>query len=305
MKTTSIKRTVNGVLLLDKPSGFSSNAALQQIKRSFSARKAGHTGSLDPLASGMLPICLGEASKFSQILLDADKKYLVTMRLGQKTTTGDAEGEIIASQPVPTLNAAEFTAILQEFTGEIQQVPPMYSALKMNGQPLYRLARQGIEVERKSRNITIYSLKLLDLSTDAVTLEVHCSKGTYIRTLVEDIGTFLGCGAHVIFLRRIAVATFTQEQMVSLEELTALATDYVRLDQYLLPVDAMLMAWPELVLSDSSALRLCHGQTVIVNSPNNTGLVRIKHENGQFLGVGEIVNAKLIPLRLINSHTNA
>ena len=205
----TIKRAVNGILLLDKPPTMSSNRALQTVKHLFAARKAGHTGSLDPLASGLLPVCFGEATKFCQYLLSADKTYLVTMRLGIRTDTGDTEGEVISERPVPEVTSAILEKIFDQFRGEIEQVPSMYSALKHQGQPLYKLARQGITVARESRRLTIFRLTVLNFTADSVQFELHCSKGTYVRTLVDDFGEVLGCGAHVTQLRRIGVGAFT------------------------------------------------------------------------------------------------
>ena len=203
-------RRVDGILLLDKPQGITSNEALQQVKRAYGAAKAGHTGSLDPLATGMLPICLGEATKFSQYMLDADKVYITTAKLGVRTDTGDAEGEVVSERPV-AVGQADIEQALEQFRGEITQLPSMFSAIKVDGQPLYKLAREGKEVDRPSREVSIYRLELLDVRGDEVDLEVHCSKGTYIRTLVEDLGEVLGCGAHVTMLRRLSVAGFAED----------------------------------------------------------------------------------------------
>lgn len=216
--TASAKRRVDGILLLDKPEGMTSNRALQRVKHLFAARKAGHTGSLDPLATGLLPLCFGEATKVSGFLLEADKRYRVTCRLGITTTTGDREGEPLQRRPVPVLDDAAITAVLQRFIGRIEQVPPMYSALKHKGERLYHLARQGIEVERAPRAVTIHDLVLLARGEEELELEVHCSKGTYVRTLCEDIGEALGCGAHVTALRRTALGPFVDVSMVTLEQ---------------------------------------------------------------------------------------
>ena len=214
------KRLISGILLLDKPKGISSNQALQIAKQLFAANKVGHTGSLDPLATGLLPLCFGEATKFSQFLLNADKTYWVSARLGVKTNTGDAEGEIIQSRPINTDALEKLEAILASFCGTISQIPPMFSALKHKGKPLYKLARQGIVIERSPRTVQIHRLQLLDrVNENTVNLEIKCSKGTYIRTLIEDIGEALGCGAYVQELRRLGVANYLAEQMVSLEQL--------------------------------------------------------------------------------------
>ncbi|MGL5762902.1 MAG: tRNA pseudouridine(55) synthase TruB, partial [Plesiomonas shigelloides] len=204
-------RDVHGILLLDKPQGITSNDALQKVKRLYNANKAGHTGALDPLATGMLPICLGEATKFSQYLLDSDKRYRVIAKLGQRTDTSDSDGEVIQERPVQ-VTAEQLDEALTHFRGDLQQIPSMYSALKYEGKPLYEYARQGIEVPRESRPITVYELTLIRFEGDEVELEVHCSKGTYIRTIVDDLGERLGCGAHVIYLRRLVVATYPMER---------------------------------------------------------------------------------------------
>jgi len=231
-----ISRPVDGILLLDKPLHLSSNQALQKVKHLFQAKKAGHTGSLDPLATGMLPLCFGKATKLAQGLLGVDKKYVVTAKLGEMTTTGDAEGDVIETKPVPAVTIEALQAVLMRFTGEIQQTPPMYSAVKMGGKPLYELARQGITVERQSRPVTIYVISLKELALPFVTLEVHCSKGTYIRTLVEDIGRALGCGAYVTALRRTVVGNFLEDSMLTLDQLRELFDQggFGALDQQLL-----------------------------------------------------------------------
>ncbi len=215
-------RDVNGILLLDKPSGITSNDALQQVKRLYFAKKAGHTGSLDPLASGVLPICMGEATKVSAFLLDADKRYQVRCQLGVRTATADAEGEVLETRPVGNYSEQQLEAVLDGFRGSIEQVPPMYSALKHEGQRLYKLARQGVEVEREARTVEIYQLTLTGRGPDWIDIAVHCSKGTYVRTLAEDIGDRLGCGAHVSALRRTAVGPYSETGLVTLEQLRAL-----------------------------------------------------------------------------------
>jgi tRNA pseudouridine55 synthase len=213
------RRPIDGVLLLDKPQGITSNQALMRVRHLYQADKAGHTGSLDPLATGLLPVCLGEASKFTQYLLEADKVYVTRIRLGVATTTGDAEGEVVAEAAVPALDAAAIEAVLQQFRGEIDQVPSMFSALKKDGRPLYELARKGIEVERPARRITVHRLTLLAVEGNEWTLEAHVSKGTYIRSLAEDIGKVLGCGAHVVMLRRLSLGPFERPAMVTLAQL--------------------------------------------------------------------------------------
>lgn len=299
-----IRRAVNGILLLDKPLTLSSNMALQITKRLFSAQKAGHTGSLDPLASGMLPICFGEATKFSQYLLSADKTYAVTMRLGIRTETGDAEGAVVASQPAPKLTETLLETHFAQFRGEIDQTPSMYSALKHQGQPLYKLARQGITVERESRRLTIYRLTLLKFTPDTVEFEVHCSKGTYVRTLVDDFGQSLGCGAHVIALRRLTVGTFSSEQMLSLDNLRAeqIATSSHHLDRYLLPVESALTHWPALTVPESTLFYLRQGSAVVVSSAPLSGWVRFLTKTGEFIGIGEVLpDGKVAPRRLIQN----
>jgi len=296
-------RKVNGILLLDKPLGITSNAALQEVKRLFQAAKAGHTGNLDPLASGMLPICLGEATKLSAYLLDADKVYTGTCKLGVRTSTADAEGEIIEEREVPTLTEAQVEAVLDRFRGNIEQIPPMHSALKQNGQPLYKLARQGIEVERKPRQVTIFELKLMRLEGDEIELYVHCSKGTYIRTLVEDIGAALGCGAHLSQLRRTKVGPFHEEGMVTLETLRDEAEEGAEnLDQFLLPLDHALGDYPEVKLTESSLFYVRQGQAVQVPQAPTEGWVRLFDSAGGFVGVGAVLDdGRIAPKRLINA----
>lgn len=296
-------RSVNGIILLDKPSQISSNMALQRVKRLFAARKAGHTGSLDPLASGMLPICLGEATKFSQFLLEADKRYNVTAKLGIKTTTGDAEGEVVQEKAVPTLSAEQLLQVLAKFRGEIQQVPSMYSALKHQGRPLYELARQGITVEREARTVTIHELKLLDQTADTFTLEIACSKGTYIRTLVEDIGELIACGAHVSNLRRLTAGAYAENEMITLPELERIAAeqDWQVLDAHLLPVDSALRAWPVVQISEAAAFYLMRGQPIISPAAPKEGMVRLLTPT-RFLGVGEILSdGRVAPRKLVAS----
>jgi len=295
-------RRVNGILLLDKPVGITSNAALQEVKRLFFAAKAGHTGNLDPLASGMLPICLGEATKLSAYLLDADKVYTGTCKLGVRTSSADAEGEIIETREVPELSEAQVLEVLARFSGEIEQIPPMHSAIKQNGQPLYKLARQGIEVERKPRQVTIHELKLLRLEGDEIEIYVHCSKGTYIRTLVEDIGEALGCGAHLSQLRRTQVGPFHEEGMVSLDALREEAEEGPEsLDRHLLPLDHALGDYPEVTLTESSLFYVRQGQAVQVPQAPTTGWVRLFDSAGGFVGVGAVLDdGRIAPKRLIN-----
>ena len=297
-----IRRPIDGIILLDKPLGMSSNHALQHVKRLYNAEKAGHTGSLDPLATGLLPICFGEATKYSQHLLDADKVYRTTMRLGQKTTTADAEGDIIQERPIPSLTAAEIETVLAQFRGELQQVPSMYSALKKDGKPLYELARQGIEVEREARTIQIYRLELLAVEPLYWQLEVACSKGTYIRNLVEDIGEALGCGAHVVELRRLASGPFQLQENLSLDDLRALAEQgFEALDALLLAPWAAMADKPKITLSENSAYYLLHGNPVHVHGlPDEE--VLIFDQDQRFLGLGQMNDDGLLaPKRLLKT----
>jgi len=282
----SVPRTVDGILLLDKPEGLSSNAALQQVKRLYQARKAGHTGSLDPLASGLLPICLGEATKVSGILLEAVKGYRFACRLGVTTSTGDAEGEILAERPADGVSMADIQVVLPRFRGEIQQVPPMYSALKIGGQRLYDLARRGVTVEREPRRVVIYELTVVAYQPPLLTLEVRCSKGTYVRSLAEDIGEALGCGAHVAMLRRTLAQPFGVDNALTLDALRNRADAGAALDVLLLSVDTALRQWPSLVVAAGPARRLCNGQSVPVQAA--AGQVRLYSDAEEFLGIGEV-----------------
>ncbi len=294
-------REINGILLLDKPIGLTSNFALQKVKRVFNARKAGHTGSLDPLASGLLPICLGEATKMSAYLLNADKKYRAICKLGITTNTADSEGEIIQQSAVPDLNRDLIETVLKKFTGEIDQIPPMYSALKKDGQPLYKLARQGIEIDRAARRIVIHSLKLTKIEDNSLYLDVFCSKGTYIRTLSEDIGKELGCGAHLAGLQRTETGPFNLEQACDFETLESSAVDGVeQLDALLLPMELALQHIPVVNLTENSAYYVKQGQAVLVSNAPTEGLVRLKNEQ-HFLGIGHILDdGRVAPKRLIN-----
>ncbi len=296
-------RPVDGVLLLDKPLGVSSNAALQTVKRLFRARKAGHTGSLDPLASGMLPICFGRATKISSFLLEADKTYRVGVRLGIRTETGDAEGAVLYRHDAPIdFSRQKIEQVLAGFRGEIEQVPPMYSAVKLNGRPLYELARQGIEVERKARRIQIHDIELRQQEADYLELDVCCSKGTYIRTLVEDIGDVLACGAYVVELRRLSVAGFTARPMLTMAELEAMAEEGQHvLDAQLLGLGEALAHWPDVCLGQQSAYFLRQGQAVQVPSAPTEGWVRLYDTGGErFLGVGHILDdGRVAPRRLL------
>ncbi|VAW76552.1 tRNA pseudouridine(55) synthase [hydrothermal vent metagenome] len=296
-------RDVNGILLLDKPIGITSNDALQQVKRLFFAKKAGHTGSLDPLASGVLPICLGEATKVSAFLLDADKRYEVRCQLGVKTETADAEGDIISTRPVENYSEAQIESVLEQFRGPIEQIPPMYSALKHEGQRLYKLARQGIEVERESRPVDIHELTLTGRGDDWLDIAVHCSKGTYVRTLVEDIGEQLGCGAHVSALRRLSVGPYDDEHLVTLEQLQAIKEeDKHATDDLLLPIETALTQWPDVRLSTDAAFYLRQGQAVLVPKSPTSGWVRLFEGDHTFLGMGEILDdGRVAPRRMMKS----
>ncbi len=301
-------RPVNGVLVLNKPAGVTSNQALQRAKRLLFAAKAGHTGSLDPLATGVLPLCFGEATKFSQFLLDADKRYESTFCLGVKTSTGDAEGEILAEQSAATLDREQVEAALATFMGDIMQMPPMYSALKQQGQPLYRLARQGVEVEREARPVTFYALTLLDFRPGEhaeVDVEVHCSKGTYIRSLAEDLGEKLGCGGHVTRLHRTAAGPYTEAASVTLEALEAERGEGLaeQLDHHLLPVDSPVASLAPLTLPETSSHYFRQGNPVMDAGVYRAGregdMVRVFCENGQFLGLGALEEGCVAPKRLI------
>ncbi|EGQ7736971.1 tRNA pseudouridine(55) synthase TruB [Vibrio parahaemolyticus] len=301
-------RPINGVILLDKPTGISSNDALQKVKRIYFAEKAGHTGALDPLATGMLPICLGEATKFSQFLLDSDKRYRVIAKLGERTNTSDSDGEVVETRPVDvTLEKLE--ASIEKFRGESDQVPSMFSALKYQGKPLYEYARKGIEVPRESRKITVYEIVLHRFEGDEVEMEVHCSKGTYIRTIVDDLGEMLGCGAHVTMLRRTAVAKYPYEKMVTLEQLNELLEQAHReeiaprelLDPLLMPMDTAVEDLPEVNLIPELADMVQHGQPVqVLGAPEQGSLRLTMGEERLFIGVGEMNDdGKIAPKRLV------
>ncbi|MET0101424.1 MAG: tRNA pseudouridine(55) synthase TruB [Sedimenticola sp.] len=294
-------RNVQGILLLDKPLGKTSNAALQRVKTLFFAKKAGHTGSLDPLADGLLPICFGAATKVSAFLLDAEKRYRVKVKLGETTATGDSEGDILETRSTDDIAEQTIADVLERFRGEIQQIPPMYSALKHKGERLYKLAREGVEVEREPRTVTIYELTLTRCDLPEFELEVRCSKGTYIRTLAEDIGEALGCGAHVSALRRTGVGPFDADGMVTIEQVERAAEEgNVSLDAMLLPIDTALAGWPEVHLSPDSSFYLRQGQPVIVPNAPTEGHVRLYDPNGEFIGMGEILDdGRVAPRRLL------
>ncbi len=295
-------RDVDGILLLDKPKGISSNQALQKIRYLFKANKAGHTGSLDPLATGMLPVCFGEATKFSAYLLDASKSYRATCQLGQTSTTGDAEGEITQPQPV-SFDQSEVNLVLETFVGQIEQIPPMHSAIKVNGQRLYKLARNGREVKREARTIEVHSLEQIEYNSDRLIIDVFCSKGTYIRTLVEDIGKSLGCGAYLGDLLRSGVHPFWNQRCYSLGELQELAdTSIDLLDACLLPVQAALSDFPEIKLDSFSADSLKQGRIIQPDSVMESGLLNLVTESGEFIGIGEVgVDGQISPKRLMNT----
>ena len=298
-------RPVNGILVLDKPIGESSNRSLQIAKRLYDAAKAGHTGSLDPLATGVLPLCFGEATKFSQYLLDADKGYESTFTLGRTTATADAEGETLVVSEASAVTEAQVEAAIGSLRGAIEQLPPMYSALKQNGQPLYKLARQGIEVERKLRPVVIkvFDLRAFRGGAEAeVDVVIECSKGTYVRTLAEDLGRALGCGAHVSALRRTRSGPFTLADSVTMATLAALKDNeqLAQMDQLLLPADAALGGLPLVTLSESGGFYLRQGQPVLVPNAPCSGMVRVALPDGEFLGVGEILDdGRVAPRRLI------
>jgi len=294
-----MNNNINGVLLLNKPLGMSSNAALQKTKRLIGAKKAGHTGSLDPLATGMLPICFGEATKFSQYLINSDKRYTTVAKLGIKTKTSDAEGAVIAQKPVPYLTTNEIELILENFRGKIKQIPSMYSALKHNGKPLYEYARQGKIIERSPRNIEIYELNIVNFNNDTLTLDVHCSKGTYIRNLVEDIGDMIGCGAHVAKLHRTQVSNLPMEMVTVTQKVDKKASMRQHVDDWcenaistnsLFPTEILVQALPSFVVSFSQAKDLLHGK-IISNIGHTAGTehpIALYTEDDMFIGVGLI-----------------
>ena len=293
-------RPISGILLLDKPLGLSSNHALQRVKKLFDARKAGHTGSLDPLADGMLPICFGDATKLSAFLLDSDKHYVFRVKLGETTATGDTEGEILETYPTEGITPADIEQVLPRFTGVIMQLPPMYSALKHQGKRLYELAREGVEVEREPREVTIRKLELVSVALPEFELRVHCSKGTYVRTLAEDVGKALGCGAHVTALRRTGVGPYIAYPMVTMAEVEAAAeAGSSALDKLLLPIDTALLDWPEVRVGADAAFYLQQGQPVLVPKAPTEGWVRVYHGD-DFIAVGQIQDdGRVAPKRLM------
>ena len=289
---------------MDKPAGISSNDVVQQAKRLFGAQKVGPTGSLDPLATGVLPLCFGEATKFSQYLLDANKTYWTRIRLGVSTETGDADGEVFAQVDATAITQTQVSDALETFVGEIEQIPSMYSALKHQGQPLYKLARQGIEVERAPRTVTIYSAELLQFAEAYIELRVHCSKGTYIRSLAEDLGAALGCGGHVSALRRLAAGPYAEDQAVTLEQVSEIG-DPQEMDALLLPVASAVGSWPSVRLHEDTAHYVRQGQPVQVAHAPTDGWVQIfeSAEEDRFLGVGEVLtDGRIAPRRLVVSN---
>lgn len=304
-------RQVNGILLVDKPQEVSSNHVVQRVKRLFKASKAGHTGALDPLATGLLPICLGEATKFSQFLLEADKSYFVTAKLGQRTNTSDADGEVVETKPV-SVNETDIRQAIEQFIGPINQVPSMFSALKYEGKPLYFYARQGIDIDRPAREITIHSIDWAGLEGDDLSLNVSCSKGTYIRTLIDDLGQVLGCGAHVIVLRRTRVADYEASQMSTFETLEQILDDndanagedqdFSGLDKLLLPMDTPILSLPIIELNDQDTLYFQQGRSLPVTNDYlvNQQLRAYQSGNKRFLGVAIIDNVKMLqPKRVV------
>ena len=293
-------RDIHGIVLLDKRQGISSNKALQEVKRLYNANKAGHTGSLDPLATGLLPVCLGEATKVSAYMLEDDKRYQTVIQLGVMTDTGDVDGTVIERKKVPEISNEQLSTCLEQFIGEIEQVPPMYSALKHNGKKLYELAREGITVERKARKITIYAIECLDFSNSLLTLDVKCSKGTYIRTLAEDIGHTLGCGATVKELRRTEAGQFVLANARIIEKLQAMESDE-DLQALLIAVDKPLQSMPAIQVSQIEADLIQQGQRISGPVGNvKSGMCRLYHEE-QFLGLGEmLMDAKIQPKKLFN-----
>ena len=296
-------RAIDGVLVVDKPKGSSSNEAVQRAKRLYRARKVGHTGSLDPLATGVLPLCFGEATKFSQFLLGSDKRYWARIKLGVRTDSGDADGNVVETRPVFGISAQRIEESLVHFRGDIDQVPSMFSAVKHQGQPLYKLARQGIEVAREPRRVTIYSNELKAFEGDELELEIHCSKGTYVRTVAEELGELLGCGAHVIELRRRSAGPYCEADVVTFERLerTLAEGGLDAIDALLLPTASAVRDWPPVQLSEATAFYVRQGQPVIVAHAPADGWVRLlEGREATFIGVGEILDdGRVAPRRLV------
>ena len=295
------KRQISGVLLLDKPPGFTSNAALQKVKRLFQADKAGHTGTLDPLATGLLPVCLGEATKFSQGLLDSGKIYQAVVKLGETTSTGDAEGEILSIQAV-NVSRARVEKALNRLQGSVSQIPPMYSALKHRGKPLYAYAREGKQVERAPRKVHIEILRLDNITGQEIKITIHCSKGTYVRVLAEDLGEMLGCGAYLKALRRTGVGPFHLNEALTLPQLEAMNME--QRDASLLPVDSLLRALPKILLEDKNSRNFLQGNAISQAASSASGMARIYNMKQIFIGLGEITDeGKIRPKRLLYAHT--
>lgn len=290
------------MIVLDKPAGMSSSDAVQRVKRAFNARKVGHTGSLDPLATGVLPLCLGDATKFSQYLLNSDKRYLAHVRLGVSTDSGDADGEVLQEREVKGIDRSRLERALGAFRGEIEQVPSMFSAVKHHGKPLYKLARQGIEIERDARPVTIYRNDIVAFEGARLSLDIHCSKGTYVRTIAHDLGEALGCGAHVDALRRTQAGPYGEDDLATLEDIETARGEH-RLDDLLRPVASTVGQWPEVALTGAPAFYLKQGQPVLVPHAPTTGWVRLVEgtaTEGTFIGVGEILDdGRVAPRRLI------
>ena len=294
-------RSISGIIVLDKAVGLSSNKALQEVKWLFEANKAGHTGSLDPLATGVLPLCLGEATKVSQFLLNSDKRSRARIKLGIRTDSADSEGQVIAQCDEVNVSREQVEQALQSFKGETQQIPPMHSALKVDGVPLYKLAREGKTIPREARSICVYELELTDFQGDEIELEITCSKGTYIRTIADDLGQDLGCGAHIIALRRLQAGAFTEADCVSTDALREVKEKHGmdRLDQNLIPMDRAIEDLPEVNLPSIAASQFKNGQSVLVRHLPEEGLVRL-YEEEQFIGIGCIDDdGKVAPKRLI------
>ena len=300
------KQAFDAIFLLDKPVGRTSNEVLQEVKRMLGSKKAGHTGSLDPIASGLLPICLGGATRFSQFLLESTKSYVVTGKLGENTLSGDCETKVIKQRETTDVSYEKIKVALEKFKGKINQIPPMYSAIKYQGKPLYKLARQGIEVTRQPREITIYKLELISFADDLLTLEITCTKGTYIRTLIDDLGEVLGCGAHVVELRRTAVGPYREHQMVSLDQLAGFLVDkktiVAEAESWLLPIESMFSELPRLELSTEMLSYLLQGSALFVPKLiSSESLVSVYDKSGTFCGIGEATaQGKLIPRKLLD-----
>ena len=294
-------RSINGIIFLDKTAGQSSNYALQRVKRLLNAKKAGHTGSLDPLATGVLPLCFGEATKVSQFLLEADKRYLVKVVLGKRTDSGDSDGATLKIQRQINVESETLVAALNKFEGVIQQLPPMYSALKYKGVPLYKFARKGVNIERKLRSVTVRKIVLLNFEDNIVDIDVTCSKGTYIRTLADDLGEELGCGAHVSQLRRIQAGRFTIDGCRKLDDLEAIKESggLGALDELLIPMDQAITEMPQVLLERKTAKQIKSGQAVFLDEVPENGLVRL-YEGKSFIGIGVInIEGKVAPRRLV------